>query len=107
MHDNAIHDVALAGWSEWRSPIKRTAVKTNQADGESCLRLVPELLVTVCDAILALTAIVVLRDCGQRALEIRTPAFIECRQVNFLKVEAADPPLRCNGLFGNVASSRP
>ena len=43
MHDNAIHDLALAGWSEWRSRIKRAAVKTNLADGESCLRMVLEL----------------------------------------------------------------
>ena len=40
MHDNAIHDLALSGRSEWLSPIKRSAVKTNLAYGESCLRLV-------------------------------------------------------------------
>jgi hypothetical protein len=31
--------------------------------------------------------------------KIRTPPFIEWRQVKFLKVDAADPPLRCNGLL--------
>ena len=31
MHDNAIHDVALACWSVWLSPIKRAAVQTNLA----------------------------------------------------------------------------
>ena len=31
-------------------------------------------------------------------LDARTTPFIEWRQVKFLKVEAADPPLRCNGL---------
>jgi hypothetical protein len=31
-----------------------------------------------------------------------TPPFIEWRQVKFLKVEAADPPLRCNGLLFSV-----
>ena len=43
MHDNAIHDLALAGWSASLSPIKRAAVKTNLAYWESCLRLVLEL----------------------------------------------------------------
>ena len=46
MHDNAIHDLPLAGRSEWLSPIKRAAVKTNLAYGESCLRMVLELRVT-------------------------------------------------------------
>ncbi len=32
-------------------------------------------------------------------LDLRTPPFIEWRRVKFLKVEATDPPLRCNGLF--------
>ena len=36
MHDNAIHDLALACWSELLSPIKRAAVKTNLAKWESC-----------------------------------------------------------------------
>ncbi len=31
MHDNAIHDLALAYWSEWLSPIKRPAILTNLA----------------------------------------------------------------------------
>jgi hypothetical protein len=35
----------------------------------------------------------------------RTPPFIEWRQVKFLKVEAADPPLRCNGLFVRIHSA--
>ena len=33
------------------------------------------------------------------ALRGRSTPFIEWRQVKFLKIEAADPPLRCNGLF--------
>ena len=45
MHDNAIHDLPLAGWSVWLYPIKRAAVKTNLAYGESCLRLVFEMRV--------------------------------------------------------------
>ena len=31
MHDNAIHDLALASWSVWLSPIKRAAIQTNLA----------------------------------------------------------------------------
>ena len=31
MHDNAIHDLALASWSVLLSPIKRPAIKTNLA----------------------------------------------------------------------------
>ncbi len=43
---------------------------------ESCLRLVPEVLVTVCDAIVASIAIGVRRDYCHRALSIRTTAMI-------------------------------
>ena len=31
MHDNAIHDLALACWIELLSPIKRAAIQTNLA----------------------------------------------------------------------------
>jgi len=31
MHDNAIHDLTLACWSVWLSPIKRAAIETNLA----------------------------------------------------------------------------
>jgi hypothetical protein len=38
MHDNAIRDLALACWSVLLSPIKRAAILTNLAYGESvCL----------------------------------------------------------------------
>ena len=35
-----------------------------------------------------------------------TPPFIEWRQAKFLKVEAADPPLRCNRLFDHNSLTR-
>jgi hypothetical protein len=35
MHDNAIHDLALAYWSELLSPLNASAVKTNRANWES------------------------------------------------------------------------
>ena len=35
MHDNAIHDLALAYWSEMLSPLNAPAIKTNLANWES------------------------------------------------------------------------
>ena len=40
-------------------------------------------------------------QCQFHTMSRITPPFIEWRQVKFLKVEAADPPLRCNGLFAD------
>ena len=56
MHDNAIHDLALAYWSVLLSLVKRAAIQTNLA----------------CRGKLSAISIAVLRDCCSRALQIRT-----------------------------------
>ena len=74
MHDNAINDLALASWSVWLSSIKRSASLTNRNQPKrGWMRLAKRFSST-------------------------TP-FSQWRQVRFLKIQADDPPLGCNGLL--------
>ena len=96
MHDNAIHDLALASWSEWPSPINRPASLTNLAFDESCLRLVLELRDTSPMSATIFDCGCLLRRgwCQSSTGKSERPPMTERRQVKFLKVNAADPPLR-------------
>ena len=78
MHVNAIHDLALAFWSELLSPIKRAAIQTNLA----CTGKLSAIGFGIARYSLRRHfrirfAFVVLRDRCCRALKIRTTGMTE------------------------------
>jgi hypothetical protein len=82
MHDNSIHDLSLAYWSELLSPLNAPAVKTNRANWESycvCLKSNRNNLKALRSRRWqANHRTNHVRDC-HRALKIRTPMLTERR----------------------------